>query len=75
MVSSVFTSGHMMTRMHIKVSRVCIGFYDVFMYFFVTVSGRLDYLEDKWEFFLDRIKGLLKKNTYQISCNLVTCRK
>ena len=74
-VSSVFTSGHMMTRMHIKVSRVCIGFYDVFMYVFVTVSGRLDYLEDKWECFLDRIKGLLRKNTYQISCNLVTCRK
>lgn len=63
MVSSVFTSGHMMTRIHIKVSRACkyMGFYDVFMYFFVTVSARLDYLEDKWECFLDRKKGLLKK--------------
>lgn len=38
-----------------------MGFYDVFMYFFVTVSARLDYLEDKWECFLDRKKGLLKK--------------
>lgn len=29
-VSSVFTSGHMMAPMHMKVSIVCMGFYVLF---------------------------------------------